>query len=479
MNEPGQTESPAAQRETSKSPRYPVTPWSTQRLYRPFVRTSLVLALLLGFATGSGMLVAGSFGVDRGVWWITHAQAHGMAQVFGFAGLFTMGIAFHVVPRFKNGSLRFPMEQRVVLNAVIAAVVLRFAGQSIDEHPITGILAVASGILLLLGVIVFVLTIYGSLRSGVKSAGPVQRWIYAALFWAVTSASINMAVGAWLLDHEASIAPHFLNTAMIDAGLYGFIGSFILGVSTRAVSGFLGLKPMYARSEQAAFWVFQLGLGTVVFTLAFEGSAELVAVGRLVLVLGIVGAIFALRILEPSLNVRRPLSPGAYPRFGWFIRSAYAWLVIGAAFIVIESIEVLADSNILPVETNRPVLHIVTMGFVTSMIVGMGCRMIPLFEGSFLAGHRLLDAAFGLLVVSVVSRTAGGFTSNGLADAMLGISGSAGLLAVAFAFWPIFRSMREPAREKYRKLARELGLSRVRLEPGLARASRPTESASS
>ena len=82
--------------------RYAVTPWSVQRLYRPFIWTSLLVALIYGFGTGAGMMLAPAFGIDRGLWWIVHGQAHGVAQIFGWGGLFMMGVSFHVVPRFRN-----------------------------------------------------------------------------------------------------------------------------------------------------------------------------------------------------------------------------------------------------------------------------------------------------------------------------------------------------------------------------------------
>ncbi len=450
--------SPAvASAEPGRSQKYPATPWSAQRLYRPFVRSAFILSILLGFATGSGMLVADSFGVDRGIWWITHAQAHGMAQIFGFTGLFTMGISFHVVPRFRNGRLRFPLPQRVALYSVLGGVILRFSGQSIDEHPMTGLLVIAGGILLLIGALIYVLTIFPLLRAGDSPAGPVERWIHAAMFWFVTASAIHLALGWWLFDHEASIAPFFLSTAVTEAGLYGFVGSFIMGVSTRAVSGFLGLRPVYGLAEKAAFVLFHGGLTIAVFSRVFESEPEITAAGRLIMAVGIAVFVVALRVLEPSTVRRPPISPGAYSRFGWFIRPAYAWLAIGAGFVFIEALEVLADATILPAEANQPVIHIVTMGFATSMVIGMGCRMIPLFEGSVLPGHRLLDAAFALLSISVVTRTFGGFIEGSFADALTGIAGTAGLLAVVLGFVPIYRSMRESARERYRSMAQDLG----------------------
>ncbi len=403
------------------------------------------------------MLLAAAFGVDRGVWWITHTQAHGMAQLFGFAGLFTMGIAHHVVPRFRNGSIRFPWPQRASLTLVVAAIVLRFTAQMVSDYPATGILVIASGILLLAGALTFAATIFPVLLGGKNPVGTAERWIYAGTTWFVISAAIHLALTVWLLANEASIAPNHLTSAVIYSALFGFVGSFLMGVSTRAVSGFLGLRPAHRYLEISAFAILQAGLLLAVFSLVLEASAELSALGLLFVTLGVVIYVVALRILEPSQVNRAPMSPGSYARYGWFIRGAYFWLLVGVTFIAIESIEVLFDLDILPVANSSPVLHVLTVGFVTSMIIGMGSRMLPLFEGAVVRGRRALDVSIVLLSVSVLTRTVAGFTLEGYTDSVLGISGTAGLLAVILSTPALIGSLRESSRAKYRVLAEEQG----------------------
>lgn len=403
------------------------------------------------------MLLATAFGFDRGIWWVTHTQAHGMAQLFGFAGLFTMGIASHVVPRFRNGSIRFPWPQRGSLTLVIVAIVLRFTGQMVNEHPVTGILAVASGILLLAGALIFAGTMLMVLKSGRNPVGMVERWVFAGTAWFVIAASIHMVLTGWLFANEASSAPHYLNSAVIYSALLGFVGSFLMGVSTRAVSGFLGLRPTHRPLELIAFSVIQVGLLLAVFSLALRAPDELAALGLLIVSAGVLMFIAALRILEPASIRRAPISPGAYSRFGWFVRSAYIWLLIGVILVALESSEVVFEIDILPVANASPVLHVLTVGFVTSMIIGMGSRMIPLFEGAVVPGRWALDAGLALLSLSVLTRTLAGFTLEGLTDPVLAFSGTAGLLAIILSTPALIGSMKESSRAKYRTMAEELG----------------------
>jgi hypothetical protein len=39
--------------------------WSSQRLFRPFIRASLVIAIVLGFSTGAAILIMPLLGMDR------------------------------------------------------------------------------------------------------------------------------------------------------------------------------------------------------------------------------------------------------------------------------------------------------------------------------------------------------------------------------------------------------------------------------
>ncbi len=437
--------------------RYPPTPWSSQRLYRPYVKASFVVALTLGFTTGAGMLLATPLGIDRGIWWVTHAQAHGMAQLFGFAGLFTMGIAQHVVPRFRNGSIWFPWPQRASMVLVLAAIALRFAGQMINEYPVSEILLIVAGLLLLSGASIFAITLFSALHSGSGPVSAAGRWIYVGTAWLLVSATIHLLLMLRMLFDRVSIAPADLNAAVIYSALFGFVGAYIMGVSTRAVTGFLGLRPRHERLEIAGFALLHGGLIIAVCSYAIEASAEISSVGLIITAIGVVFFIVSLRVFEPSQIRRPPISPGAYGRYGWFVRAAYFWLLIGAILIAARSSEILFEIDVLPVANASPIVHVLTVGFITSMLIGMGSRMLPLFEGAVVPGRTALDISFALLNLSVALRTVIGFTLEGYSDSLLGASGVLGLLALILSAPALIGSMKKRSREKYSELAAELG----------------------
>lgn len=418
---------------------------------------SLAVALTLGFTTGAGMLLAPLFGFDRGIWWVTHAQAHGMAQIFGFAGLFTMGIAYHVVPRFRNGAIKFPWPQRTSLTAILIAVVLRFVGQVVVGYPLAGVLLIASGVMLLAGALVFAVTIINTLLTGRNQHGTVERWVLSGVISLVIASGLHMILVAWLVQHEAAIAPAFLSTAVISSALLGFVGNFIMGVSTRAVTGFMGLASQHKRVELVSFAMLQVGLLIAMSSSAIEAPSEFFASGMLIVALAVLLFVLALRIFERRPKRRPPASPGAYLRFHWFIRCAYGWLIVDAIVIGLESIGTLTGNRLLPNEYASPVIHIFTVGFVTSMIIGVGSRMLPLFEGAIVPARRALDVSMVLLGGSVLLRTVGGFTFEGFTDSVLAVSGVLGFLAIVLSVPALAGSMRKRSRDAYRVLAAEQG----------------------
>ncbi|MFW6174835.1 MAG: hypothetical protein ACOC5K_03575, partial [Chloroflexota bacterium] len=318
--------------------KYPVTAWSQQRFYRRFVKVALAIALTLGFTTGAGMLLLPAIGVDRGAWWLTHAQSHGAAQLFGWAGLFTMGVAFHVVPRFRNGDLPFPWPQRISLWAVTAGIVLRFAGQSLYDFAVGPPLLAASGLAVAGGVAAFAYAMTHALRSGVSPHTRVELWIWAGSLWALAASLLHLA-GVWNMAESGSmiVAPMW-NNAFITAVLLGFIGNFIFGVSTRAVASFLNLKPGLSVLNYAAFAAINVGLLAQVTGGLYGWGASWAGMATVLQAGGIIVFVMGLRVLEPPAKPQKHL-PGTYGRYEWLIRGGYAWLVLAALFMLARGLE--------------------------------------------------------------------------------------------------------------------------------------------
>lgn len=428
----------------------PPTKWSIQRLFRPFLRWALVVALTLGFTTGVAMLLLRGLGVPLGVGWITHTQSHGVAQLFGWAGLFVMGMAFHVVPRFRNTTVPYPWPQRAILVLVLAALMLRFTGQTLYTMAASNAILVASGVALLAGVGLFAGLMGYALRRGSAPHGPAEPWLWAGIMWALAAAAIHLAIVARMGADGSPAAPISWDNAFIHASVIGFLGNFVLGVSRRTLPAFMALSPTRQPLAQSAFWAVNIGAATQAAALLFGLSPWWVAGSAITELAGIVAFVAAIRLFEPR-NGKRPYMPGAYRRYEFFVRASYAWLLVAALLQATQSSSRAANMSFLAILDAAPILHVLALGFVTMMIMGMASRMLPMFEGAELPHQSLMDVAFVCLNASVVLRLVFGLFFRAGANAGLAVSGILGLIALTAFALVAWKAMRPAAQEAYRK----------------------------
>src|SRR6266536_814159 len=132
-----------------------VSTLSKKRQQQPFSRIAPLLraALLLGtgggFALATVLTLTAAFAISIGPWWSATAQAHGHLQLYGWAGLFVLGVAFHFLPRLRGAPLAAPRLVPWILGAQVTGLVLRAISQPLlvaTGTSIFGGLLIVSGI---------------------------------------------------------------------------------------------------------------------------------------------------------------------------------------------------------------------------------------------------------------------------------------------------------------------------------------------
>jgi heme/copper-type cytochrome/quinol oxidase subunit 1 len=94
---------------------------------------------------------------------------------------------------------------------------------------------------------------------------------------------------------------------------------------------------------------------------------------------------------------------GEFGRFERLLYAAYVWLVLGVIFEILAGAAVIYGYSFL--QSNDAARHMLFMGFITQLILGMAVRMIPGFIGrKAIASARLVDAAFWLANAATVFR---------------------------------------------------------------------------
>lgn len=309
---------------------------NTHRLY---LLASLAVSALAG--TGLGLwLVLGWLG------WLplTHhgllLSAHSQLQVYGFVVLFTMGVALMMFPRILGIGLQPPGAAGLALTLMLAGTAANLAG---PVWPGAALQTAA------------VLTFIVCLRSTRKLAPKREKlpldkshavFLGSGSFWLLVSPALSL----W----DA--------TRALETVLWGFAGLYIAGIGLRVHTGILGLKGGLANGyllPAAVFWNLALLLRWTGPAGAGWWCWSLVA-----------GVAFFLLALKPFRASFLPPAGGAWLRY--FVRTSYAWLMLAAGlfFLTDHGYEHLAGAA----------RHALATGFILTMMMGMGFRMIPAFE---------------------------------------------------------------------------------------------------
>ncbi len=183
--------------------------------------------------------------------------------------------------------------------------------------------------------------------------------------------------------------PHLLDQRYLALMAWGFLVPFVWGFSAKWMTVFLGLKPLLPKWLLAAVAVNLAGLG-----LTLAGA---ISIGSWLFVAGAGMAAVALRMFEPSQ--REAKIRGIHSSFPYFVRMAYAWLIVAAALGVAAT---RWDTSGGIWGASR---HALTVGFVSVMILSVGQRILPAFAGMrMLWSSKLMFAALALLTVGCTLR---------------------------------------------------------------------------
>ena len=189
-------------------------------------------------------------------------------------------------------------------------------------------------------------------------------------------------------------------------GLFGGVLGWVLGVLLRAGPMFLARWRAPARTARVLPWVLALGVGVGSWGEAGDWSAAIgTALARLGEVIVLAGAATVMVLGGALTRVRAALPLVARgPEESRIFR--LAMLSGGAAVIGAAAAVPVAWAGLDVRLLSDAVRHLVTVGVLTSVVVAMAFRLIPVLEGRALRWPRLRQVALWSLAVGVTLRSA-------------------------------------------------------------------------
>jgi len=363
---------------------------SLSRLLIAYVTSGLIFMLLPGTFLGVWNLI--QISGRESVASISPAwlQAHGHAQVFGWVGSFILGIGFYSVPKL-TGSARGVFAAAWACWAMwTIGVALRWIANIEAWHwrlllPVSAAVELAA-----FGLFFGVVSGHRPQSAGRTGLDP---WV-----WVVIGASVGLGLllvtnlagclGLALHGRGPEFAHRFDQRYLALMG-WGFLVPFVWGFSAKWMPVFLGLAPPYPRWLLAGVAANFAGV-----FLTFAGWGE---DATWLFAAGTVLAIVALRMFEPSR--REPKTRGVHSTFPFFIRGAYGWLAAAALLGVIAA---RWDTSGGIWGASR---HALTVGFISTMVLSVGPRVLPAFAAMrLLWSTRLMFLALALLTTGCALR---------------------------------------------------------------------------
>jgi hypothetical protein len=386
-------------------------------VYRPFALLALAATLLAGTPLGTWMLARLYWG--GGPVPPEHVWLHAHLQGIGFFGTLIVGVAHHLVPRFAGRPVASTRLTPWLAAGLAAALALRLAAAGLGPAAAAAV-AAAAALLQAAAFAAFGAWLRGALRA--PALRVTRAHLTAATAWLVLALALEAGLRAWAAwgaDPGAGLPAGGMRAVHAMALLGGVLG-WITGVLVRAGPMLVARWTLAAGAVRALPWLLAAGVAGAAlgaagpwpeaWRAALERAGEAVALGTVAAVAVAGGAFRRPRGVLPMAARGGPET--------WLFRLA----VVSAAAAATGSAVAagLAGAGV-PLSLLADALrHLVTVGVLTSVVVGMGFRLVPVFEGVPLPWPRLRVLAFWALLAALGLRTAEVLADYGL-DVVLGL----------------------------------------------------------
>jgi uncharacterized protein involved in response to NO len=221
----------------------------------------------VGFFMATILTLVLALHIFIGTWWVATAQAHGHIQLYGWAGLFVVGVALHFLPRLRGTPLSMPRFVPWILATMLAGLLLRAISQPlfvVSGSRIWSILLVASGVL----ECVALLTVVSQLgmtawRGPALTTRPAFLGVFPFLVGAFCALGISGCVNFVSVvqaSMSGGLVPATTDNLNVTLGLFGFLVPLALAMSAQSLPMYAGLKAFPRRILWPLADVYFLGL---------------------------------------------------------------------------------------------------------------------------------------------------------------------------------------------------------------------------
>ncbi|MCQ4575209.1 MAG: DUF1858 domain-containing protein [Candidatus Brocadiales bacterium] len=373
-----------------------------------FLKVSILFALTTGCLYGAGFLfyfaMSGTLsGVPRAM-----LEAHGHTQVYGWVGLFIMGISYFALPRFWGTPLYNVFIAGKTLIPMTIGIVLVFVSRHLllmGNYTPFWVMAIAGSLMELLAICLFIYLMVKTYRSNTTRKFEVyEAYFFAGYAWFLVQALIFTGTLVYMAYNGLDTIPPRVEQPMLHMQIMGFACMVILGILTKTLPIFLGIKEPKKDINLYAFLLLNASILLRVLSLLFMETYPLFKTTSLV-----AGFLESLAVLLFFYNLRLhrigEIESGV-PRkdFRKFIKAALFWFIVAELALLYFNLHQFYTGAAVPYALFGAYRHAIFVGFITMMILGCASKMIPMSIGVQLYSYRALFWSFVLINTGTVLR---------------------------------------------------------------------------
>jgi hypothetical protein len=361
-----------------------------QLVHRSFIASALAVTLSLGAGWGALLLFEigwrGRFdAIPAG-----HVVAHGAAQLWGFVGLFVVGIALRYLPMSSGGPRTVLAFSRLLLVTFLAGVVGGFVWALAPAE--VGWLGPLSGTVLAVATVLFLGFLLRQLGPHLRAAW--GRFIAAAGLWMVLWACVTLVLRSQALARGPGAYSESVRQLLMELAIFGFALNAIYGFGQKLLSGIVGSGTPHRGTVEATFWLHNGGV--ILLALAHSPGMPFAALPGVGYAVGMRGFVRVRR------STARPEVGAAVLRH--YVQLAFFWLLAGMALLLVAEVAWGTRGLSPPHAYLGAVRHALTVGFMTTLILGVGQRLLPVLGHTLLPWPRLVLPTFVLIAIGNLLR---------------------------------------------------------------------------
>ena len=436
-----------------------------ENIYEKFIKTAIVIALSTGCVYGAFILFY--MGIQHSLYSVPKVliETHGHTQIFGWCGLFIMGVSYFVLPRFYAVRIYSGKLANLSFYFMVAGIFLVFTYRTLlplNNHFFFKALILSGCSLEILAVLMFLIVAVKTVLSAEKQElETYETYLFSGYLWFLIVTVAHAGIVLYMINVNETVFPHAAIYPLRHIQVMGFITLVIFGVLSRTLPAFLGLKTPNAKMNLII--MFMLNASVLVRAVSqplmtyyadvnlpfYYVFNTLYFTSACVELLSILLFLYNLNILtKPEVDFSGMEIEKSYEKFVW---AGILWLIVAEIGMIIFAVQ----ESFVGVPVSHAMIgsyrHAVTVGFITMMIFGFASRIIPISQGVKLHSYSSLTMCFILIntgsFLRVVFQPIAVHTGSVPSYLIMGISGLIESVAILLFGINIWRTLSDGKRQ--------------------------------